>query len=69
VTRDAATRLEDALELADLAERMVRERLRREFPEANDQELEQRVLAWLQHRPGAADGDAQGRTKRHDGPS
>ena len=33
---DAARRLEDALELADLAEQMVRARLRREDPDASD---------------------------------
>jgi hypothetical protein len=43
----AAQNLEDALELADLAERMVRARLRREHPEWSDEELEQQVLAWL----------------------
>jgi hypothetical protein len=55
----AAQRLEDALELADLAERMVRARIRRESPELSEVEIEARVLAWLQERPG--DGDAEGR--------
>jgi len=58
---DAARRLEDAIELADLAERMVRARLRREHPSARDDELEEMVLAWLHVRPGAVDGDAEGR--------
>jgi hypothetical protein len=57
----AAQRLEDALELADLAERMVRARIRREYPELSEIEIEARVLAWLQERPGAVDGDAEGR--------
>lgn len=56
----AAERLEDALELADLAERMVRARLRREHPELSDHELDERVLAWLHERPGAETGDAEG---------
>ena len=56
----AAANLEDALELADLAERMVRARLRREHPEWSDGELEERVLAWLHERPGAEHGDADG---------
>jgi hypothetical protein len=56
----AAEHLEDALELADLAERMVRARLRREHPELSDHELDERVLAWLHERPGAESGDADG---------
>lgn len=56
----AAEHLEDALELADLAERMVRARLRREHPAWSEDELDARVLAWLHERPGAEDGDAEG---------
>jgi len=54
-------KLETALELADLAEQMVRERLRRAHPEANAEKLEQLVLEWLHTRPGAEHGDAVGR--------
>ncbi len=56
----AAANLEDAFELADLAERMVRSRLRREHPEWTEDQLEERVLAWLHERPGAEHGDAEG---------
>jgi len=56
-----ARNLEDALELADLAERMVRARLRRQHPSLSDDELEARVFAWLHDRPGAEYGDAEGR--------
>jgi hypothetical protein len=56
-----ARNLEDALELADLAERMMRMRIRREHPELDADEVEARVLAWLHERPGAEDGDAEGR--------
>lgn len=56
----AAEHLEDALELADLAERMVRTRLRREHPGWSEDELDARVLAWLHERPGAEHGDAEG---------
>lgn len=61
VEERAARRLADAIELADLAERMVRARLRREHPELSESELEARVLAWLHDRPGAVEGDAEGR--------
>ena len=57
----AAHNLEDALELADLAERMVRARLRPEHPELSGGEIEARVLSWLRERPGAEMGDAEGR--------
>lgn len=53
--RAAAERLEDALELADLAERMVRARLARERPEMTEDELEAAVIAWLHDRPEPAD--------------
>ena len=61
VDDNAARRLEDALELADLAERMVRARLEREHPGLSKAALEARILAWLQERPGAVHGDAEGR--------
>ncbi|MEZ4447318.1 MAG: hypothetical protein R3B72_50030 [Polyangiaceae bacterium] len=60
----AAENLEDALELADLAERMVRARLRREHPEWSERELEAKVIAWLHERPGAEHGDAEGIPRR-----
>jgi len=56
-----ARRLEDALELADLVERMVRARLQREHPNLSADALEARVRAWLQSPPCAVDGDADGR--------
>ena len=58
---DAAARLRDALELADLAERMVLAKLRRDHPELGDDELEALLLAWLQAPREALDGDAEGR--------
>jgi hypothetical protein len=56
----AAQNLEDALELADLAEKMVRARLRREHPDWTEEALDEQVLAWLHERPGAEHGDAEG---------
>jgi hypothetical protein len=59
---DAAPQnLEDALELADLAERMVRARIRREHPNLSERDVEARVLAWLHERPGGEPGDVEGR--------
>jgi hypothetical protein len=56
--------LEAALELAELAEEMKREQLRRAHPEASDEDIERLVLAWLHTRPGAEHGDAVGRVVR-----
>ena len=61
VPQGAARKLEDALELADLAERLVRSRLRRQHPELSDAVVEERILSWLHDRPGAVDGDGDGR--------
>jgi len=57
---DAAARLRVALELHDLGEQMMRQRLRRERPQISDAELEDAVGAWLRERPGAEHGDAAG---------
>lgn len=54
-------RFRQALELYDLAEAMVRQRLRRERPDASDAEIEAGVRAWRHERPGAEHGDGPGR--------
>jgi hypothetical protein len=53
-------RLRATFELIDFAERMLRQRLRREFPDISDQALEERVSAWYERRPGAELGDGEG---------
>jgi hypothetical protein len=60
VPDDAAARLRAALELHDLGERMLRQRLRREQPQITDRELDDAVRTWLRERPGAEHGDALG---------
>ena len=57
--RDASERLAIALDLAEAAEEMLRERLAREGLDAA--EIERRVVEWYATRPGAEDGDAPGR--------
>lgn len=49
------------MELYDLAEAMVRQRLRRESPDASDAEIEAGVSAWRLSSPGAEHGDCPGR--------
>jgi Rv0078B-related antitoxin len=57
----AAERLRLALELFEAGESMMRERLRRDDPHADEAEIEARLVAWLHQRPGAENGDAAGR--------
>jgi hypothetical protein len=57
----ATERLRMAFELIDIAERMLRQRLRREMPDISEQALAERVDAWYARRPGAELGDAEGR--------
>lgn len=51
-----------ALDLLDDAEELLRRRLRR-TTQMSEEEIEARVLAWLQERPGAEYGDAPGRRR------
>lgn len=60
---EAARRLRIALDLHAAGVSLMRARLRREHPEADDTELRQRLNAWLQTRPGARWGDAVGRRR------
>lgn len=57
----AARRLRLAFDLFTTGEAMMRQRLRREHPDLSEQEIDARLLAWLQERPGAECGDAPGR--------
>ena len=56
----AARRLRLALELYEAGERMMVQTWRRERPAATDAEIEAKLVAWLQDRPGAESGDAEG---------
>jgi len=57
-----ATRLRTAFDLCALGESMRRAQLRREHPDATDEEIEALLVAWLETRPGAEHGDAWGRS-------
>jgi len=59
-TDDAVERLRTALDLFAAGEALMRENLRRQHPSATDEEIEERLCAWLTHRPGAELGDATG---------
>ncbi len=55
-----AERFQLALDLYDLGERMLRQKLRRQWPAATEAEIDARVGEWLKHRPGAEHGDSDG---------
>lgn len=59
----AAQRIRIALDLFELAEKMLRQRLRRSRPGASEAEIEAEVIAWRMTRPGAELGDAPGRLR------
>jgi len=60
---EAAARVRTALDLYEIAEGLVRQRLRREQPNASDDEIEELVTDWRLTRPGAEEGDAPGRRR------
>lgn len=53
-------RMHLTFDMFDAAVDMMRLNLRRRFPEAGDEEIERRLVEWLQTRPGADHGDASG---------
>lgn len=58
----AAERLRTALSLFEAGVEMMRQNLRRQFPDADEREIQERLTAWLRHRPGAEHGDCEGRS-------
>jgi hypothetical protein len=58
-----AARLRLALDLFESGVALMRQRLRRERPDADEQELERALAEWLRTRPGAEAGDAPGRPR------
>lgn len=59
-----AERLRIALDLHDAGVEMMRQNLRRRHPDADEQEIQRLLVAWLHERPGAEHGDAVGRPRR-----
>lgn len=60
--RDPAliARVQTTFDLCEAAEAMMRQNLRRRFPQEDPEQVEHRLLDWLQDRPGAERGDAGG---------
>jgi hypothetical protein len=62
--RPEEQRLRLALDLHDEGVALMRLNLRRRHPEAPEEEIDERLRAWLEDRPGAPHGDAVGRRGR-----
>ncbi len=60
---EVAAKLRTALEMFGLGESIMRQKLRRTYPNASEAEIEAKVWAWLSERPGAEHGDAPGRRR------
>jgi hypothetical protein len=56
-------RLRLAFDLFESGVALMRQRLCRERPGADEQEIERALAEWLRHRPGAEAGDAPGRPR------
>lgn len=56
-------RMELAFDLYRVAEEMKRQNLRRQNPDATEEEIEEGVRDWLRRRPGAKHGDGVGRPR------
>jgi len=56
-----AARFRTTLALFEVGEAMLRQKLRRKYPQASESEIEAHVREWLERRPGAEQGDGVGR--------
>ena len=59
----AAENLRIALEMFGLGESIMRQNLRRTFPDATPEEIDAKLWSWLSEHPGAEHGDAPGRLR------
>jgi hypothetical protein len=62
-TEAAIRRLRETLDLYEAGCSMMRAKLRREHPGADEAELERLFRAWQAERPGAEHGDGVGRPR------
>ena len=60
----ALEKMRIAIDLFETAVDLQRQNLRRRHPDATEREIEERLGAWLQDRPGAELGNGQGRPAR-----
>ncbi len=60
-TPSLADAFRTTLDLFETGLGLMRQNLRRDHPDAKEQEIERRLRQWLQDRPGAESGDCPGR--------
>jgi Rv0078B-related antitoxin len=60
-SQSAAAAFRATLDLFETGLRLMRQNLRRNHPEATEQEIDRQLRQWLHHRPGAEPGDCPGR--------
>jgi Rv0078B-related antitoxin len=61
---EVMARMKTTFDLYEAAEAMMRQNLRRRFPDESEEQIERRLLAWLQDRPGAGDASGPFRSRR-----
>ena len=60
-SQSAAAAFRTTLDLFETGLRLMRQNLRRDHPEATEQEIDRQLREWLHRRPGAESGDCSGR--------
>ena len=58
---DVIHRMRATFDLYETAQIMMRQNLRRRYPDLDDEEINRRLEAWRRRRPGAEHGDGVGR--------
>lgn len=61
---DAAARFRATLDLHQAGIDLMRQNLRRRYPDESAAQISERVTTWLHTRPGAEHGDAPGRVRK-----
>ncbi len=57
----AADAFRTTIDLFETGVALMRQSLRRAHPDATEEEIDDRLIAWLHERPGAEHGDCPGR--------
>jgi hypothetical protein len=60
-TSQSAAAFRTTLDLFETGLLLMRQNLRRDHPEATEQEIDRQLREWLHRRPGAESGDCSGR--------
>ena len=64
-----AQKLKIVFDLFDAGVDLMRQNIRRSFPEATPEEVDRRLQEWLLTRPGAEHGDCEGRLREPEEPA